>query len=169
MGIPCTHWVTIWAIISSIITLPPSDCFIPSENDAWRLTIRFPHLTHGAARLRDDADQRDNVRIERDLSHFKNRFSESQVADETAAMAMGFTLVRVLSNSDLIQMCQRLGVRSVAQNDLISFACADLVLEVSDQEGNRQFIAVEISYTADLRDTDRARRLLPHRRMLPKL
>ncbi|MCY4554934.1 MAG: hypothetical protein OXF79_00805 [Chloroflexi bacterium] len=99
-------------------------------------------------------------RIEGDLSHFKNRFSESQVADEAAtiAMAMGFTLVRVLSNSDLVQMSQHPGARSVAQNDLISFTRADLVLEVSDQEGNLEFIPVEISYTADLRDTDRARR-----------
>ena len=99
-------------------------------------------------------------RIERDLSHFKNRFSESQVADEAAtiAMAMDFTLVRILSNSDLVLMSQHPGARSVAQNDLISFTRADLVVEVSDQEGNRQFIAMEISHTADLRDTDRAQR-----------
>ena len=99
-------------------------------------------------------------RIERDLSHFKNRFSESQVADEAAtiAMAMGFTLVRILSNSDLVLMSQHPGARSVAQNDLISFTRADLVVEVSDQEGNPQFIAMEISHTADLRDTDRAQR-----------
>ena len=99
-------------------------------------------------------------RIERDLSHFKNRFSESQVADEAAtiAMAMGFTLVRILSNADLVLMSQHPGARSVAQNDLISFTRADLVVEVSDQEGNRQFIAMEISHTADLRDTDRAQR-----------
>ena len=99
-------------------------------------------------------------RIERDLSHFKNRFSESQVAEEafSIAMAMGFTLVRVLSNSDLVQMCQHPAARPLAQNDLVSFTRADLVLEVSDEEGSRQFIAVEISYTADLRDTDRAQR-----------
>ena len=99
-------------------------------------------------------------RIERDLSHFKNRFSESQVAEEafTIAMAMGFTLVRVVSNSDLVQMCQHPAARSLAQNDLISFTRADMVLEVSDEEGSRQFIAAEISYTADLRDTDRAQR-----------
>ena len=99
-------------------------------------------------------------RIERDLSHFKNQFSESQVPDEAAtiAMAMGFTLVRILSNSDLVLMSQHPGARSVAQNDLISFTRADLVVEVSDQEGNRQFIAMEISHTADLRDTDRAQR-----------
>ena len=99
-------------------------------------------------------------RMERDISHFKNRFSESQVAEEsfTIAMAMGFTLVRVLSNSDLGQMCQHPAARALPQNDLISFTRADLVLEVSDQEGKHQFIAVEISHTADLRDTNRAQR-----------
>ena len=99
-------------------------------------------------------------RIEGDLSHFKNRFSESQVAEEAAtiAMAMGFILVRVLGNSDLVQMCRHPNARLLMQNDLVSFTRADLVLEVSNQDGNNQFIAVEISYTADQRDTDRARR-----------
>ena len=99
-------------------------------------------------------------RMERDLSHFKNRFSESQVADEafTIAMAMGFTLTRVLSNSDLVQMTQHSAAQQLPQNDLISFTRADLVLAVSDEQGNHQFIAVEISHTADRRDTDRARR-----------
>ena len=99
-------------------------------------------------------------RMERDLSHFKNRFSESQVADEafTIAMAMGFTLTRVLSNSDLVQMTQHPAAQQLPQNDLISFTRADLVLDVSDEQGNHQFIAVEISHTADRRDTDRAQR-----------
>lgn len=99
-------------------------------------------------------------RIEGDLSHFKNRSSESQVAEEAAtiAMAMGFILVRVLGNSDLVQMCRHPNARLLPQNDLVSFTRADLVLEVSNQDGNNQFIAVEISYTADQRDTDRAKR-----------
>lgn len=99
-------------------------------------------------------------RIDGYLSFIKNRFSESQVAKEAAtiAMTMGFNLVRVLSNSDLVQMCQRPYARVLPQNDLISFTRADLVLEISNQDGNNQFIAVEISYTADQRDTDRARR-----------
>ena len=94
------------------------------------------------------------------MSRFKNRFSESQVAEEAAtiALAMGSTLVRVLSNSDLVQMCRHPDAGVLPQKDLISFTRADLVVEVSDEEGNHQFIAVEISYTADQRDTDRARR-----------
>ena len=98
-------------------------------------------------------------RIEGDLSHFKNRFSESQVAEEAAtiAMAMGFTLARVLSNADLVQMCLHPDAGLLPHGDLVSFTRADLVLEVSNEEGNRQFVAVEISYTADRRDTDRAK------------
>ena len=73
-------------------------------------------------------------------------------------MAMDFTLVNVVSNSDLVQMSQHPVATLLVRNDLISFTRGDLVLEVSDQARNRQFIAVEISRTADLRDTNRARR-----------
>ena len=99
-------------------------------------------------------------RIEGDLSYFKNRFSESQVAEEAAtiAMAMGFTLERVVGNSDLVQLCQHPAASLLPRGDLVSFTRADLVLEVSRDNGNHQFIAVEISYTADQRDTYRARR-----------
>ncbi len=94
------------------------------------------------------------------MSRFKNRFAEIQAAKEVAtiAMVMGFTLVRVLGNADLVHMCRHPNTRILPQSDLISFTRADLVLEVSYEEGDRQFIAVEISYTADQRDTNRARR-----------
>ena len=76
----------------------------------------------------------------------------------TIAMAMGFTLARVLNNSDLVQMCRHPDASLLPPGDLVSFTRADLVLEVSrDSESNR-FIAVEISYTADQRDTNRAQR-----------
>ena len=99
-------------------------------------------------------------RMEGDFSYFKNRFSESQVVKEAATIAMvtGFTLKRVVGNSDLVQMCRDTNARALRRGDLMSFTQADLVLEVSDEEDGHQFIAVEISYTADRRDTDRARR-----------
>ena len=99
-------------------------------------------------------------RMEDAISDFKNRFSESQVKEQAAtiAMKMGYKLVRTLSNSDLSQMCQNADTRDLSQDDLTSFTLADLVLEVADQEENRQFISVEVSYTADQRDTYRVRR-----------
>ena len=99
-------------------------------------------------------------RMEGDLSYFKNRFSESQVGKEAdaIAMAMGLALKRVVGSSELVQMCRRANAGALRRGDLVSFVRADLVLEVSDEEDRHQFIAVEVSYTADRRDTDRARR-----------
>ena len=39
-----------------------------------------------------------------------------------------------------------------------SFYAADLVLEGIDADGNTHYVAAEASFTADRRDTDRARR-----------
>ncbi len=125
-----------------------------------RIDARFDRMDARFDRMDARFDRMDARfdRMEGDFSYFKNRFSESQVAEEAAtiAMAMGFTLERVLSNADLAQMCQHPNAESLLQGDLISFTRADLALEVSDQAGKHHLIAVEISYTADRRDTDRA-------------
>ena len=144
------------------------DGFITQQEEFnQRAEARFDHIDARFERIdarfeRIDArfDRMDARfdRMEGDFSYFKNRFSESQVAEEAAtiAMAMGFTLERVLSNADLAQMCQHPNAESLPQGDLISFTRADLALEVSDHAGKHHLIAVEISYTADRRDTDRA-------------
>ena len=41
-------------------------------------------------------------------------------------------------------------------NELRSFRAADLVAEARDPEGNTRYLAVEASFTADQRDTQRA-------------
>lgn len=64
----------------------------------------------------------------------------------------------MVNNADLIQICRHPNAGTLPQSDLISFTRADLALEVVDAQSRPQFIAVEISYTADRRDTDRARR-----------
>ena len=144
-------------LTDELITLPERFAAFAARVDNF--IIQQEQFTDEQRRFNQRADARFN-RIENDLSYFKNRFSESQVAEEAAtiAMAMGFTLVRVLSNSDLVAMCQHPNARTLPQSDLISFTRADLVLEVADDRSLTQFIALEISYTADRRDTNRARR-----------
>ena len=132
--------------------------------DQWleRMDQQFEHIDQ---RL-DQVDQRlERIdgrfeRIERDLSQFNNRASEIQAAGQAAsiALAMGFSLVRVLSNADLARMCRHHDARDLPLEEMISFTRADLVVEVSDDEGSHLFIAVESSYIADQRDTDRATR-----------
>lgn len=99
-------------------------------------------------------------RIEGRLTYSKNRASKIQASREpaTIAMVMGFTLLRVLSTADLARMCRGPDAGDIPLKELISFARADLVVEVSDDEGNRLLIAVECSHIADRRDTDRATR-----------
>ena len=144
-------------LTDELITLPERFAAFAARVDNF--IIRQEQFNDEQRRFNQRADAGFN-RIESDLSYFKNRFSESQVAEEAAtiAMAMGFTLVRVLSNSDLVAMCQHPNARTLPQSDLISFTRADLVLEVADDQSLAQFIALEISYTADRRDTNRARR-----------
>ena len=144
-------------LTDELITLPERFAAFAARVDNF--IIQQEQFNDEQQRFNQRADARFN-RIESDLSYFKNRFSESQVAQEAAtiAMAMGFTLVRVLSNSDLVAMCQHPNARTLPQSDLISFTRADLVLEVADDRSLTQFIALEISYTADRRDANRARR-----------
>ena len=99
-------------------------------------------------------------RIERDLSTFKNRFSESQVAQQAAsiAMAMDLSLLRVVANTDLAAMCRHQSADDIPRDSLVSFTRADLVLEAVDQENRSRYVAVEVSHTADQRDTRRALR-----------
>ena len=120
---------------------------------------RFADFTAKQDRFNLRVDARFD-RIESDLSHFKNRFSENQVAEEAAtiAMTMGFELVRIVNNSELVQMARQPQARLLPQGDVISFTRADLMMGVADHEGKAAFVAIEISYTADQRDTDRARR-----------
>ena len=70
---------------------------------------------------------------------------------------MGFSYRDTVTRSDLRLLVHRdsanmpLGVRQ-------SFYRADLIMEVADSKGEIHYIAVEASYTADQRDTDRALR-----------
>ena len=64
---------------------------------------------------------------------------------------MGPEFVRTLSATDLSEMAGNTMPRDVGR----SFRNADLVIEATDGTGTR-YIAMEVSFTADLRDCDRA-------------
>ncbi len=99
-------------------------------------------------------------RIESDFSLFKNRFSESQVKEQAdvIAMALGFNLLHTVTAAELVAMSRLPPAQDLPRNSLVSFSRADLILLVTDAAGEQQYLAVEISHSADERDTDRARR-----------
>ena len=71
---------------------------------------------------------------------------------------LGFTLVRMLTKNDLNNLANRSGTTGIAGADLRSFFRADLIMEATGDDGGPQYVAMEASYTADERDTDRVLR-----------
>ncbi len=98
-------------------------------------------------------------RINDDSSIFKGWLSRLGAIDDAPGMTldMGMEYVRTLTKGELAQMAQRAAGGDISTDDLRSFRNADVVIEAT-LGGNPQYIAVEASYTADRRDTDRALR-----------
>ncbi len=95
------------------------------------------------------------TRIEGDFGTTKGYYARNIAANDAAGMAddMGMTLVRTLSTDNLREMIQGHPMEIQTRR---SFRNADLVMEAATPVGETRFIAVEVSYTADRRDSDRA-------------
>ncbi len=107
---------------------------------------------------RFDKVENDIRKIRNDMAPLKGAHARNGALREADMIAesMGFSLTRILPDSeirDLIRSCDTTGI---AKNELISFRLADLIIEAEDQKGERCYIAAEISYTANGRDTTRA-------------
>ena len=72
------------------------------------------------------------------------------------AADMGFNWTRTLSMHHLLRMIANGDTSGIDPIDLRKFRNADLIIEAVDAQDKTHYIAVEISYTADARDTDRA-------------
>ena len=99
-------------------------------------------------------------RVQNDISNMRADYARRNAVNEAfiIAMDMGFSLLRSLAPSDLWTICQAGDTTGISVNALRSFYRADLVLEVADGNDAIHYIAVEVSYTADERDTGRALR-----------
>ena len=69
---------------------------------------------------------------------------------------LGLEEIRVLDRRDLREMIRQSGTSDIPRNHRRSFIEADAVIEASDEAGATHYVAVEASFTADERDTDRA-------------
>jgi hypothetical protein len=98
------------------------------------------------------------ARLEGDIANFRSDYARTNAIREAEAIAgdMGFSFVRALSYVDLRELHQSANTSGIETRLLQSFRRADLVMEVSDEGGAAHYVAVEVSYTADERDTGRA-------------
>ena len=114
------------------------------------------------------AEQKEyNVRMERrvdralgDIGNMRADYARRNAINEADDIAqdMGFRLLRTLTSSDLRAMYEAGDNAGISRGALLSFRRADLVIAAADGDGATHYIAVEVSYTADDRDTGRARR-----------
>ena len=94
-----------------------------------------------------------------DIGDVKGAHALAEVAKNTAVIAydLGFEYVGEVSRLDLAKMAQKVLDMGFEQNEVGSFRRADLVIETNSAAGP-VYLAVEVSFTADARDTDRALR-----------
>ena len=101
-------------------------------------------------------------RLEGDFSGFKGEYARLLAVRDAQGMAedMGLEFVRTLSMDDLAQLARdSLDQESMRRrrDQLRSFRRADLIMETKDGAATR-YVAIEISFTADHRESDRAER-----------
>ena len=99
-------------------------------------------------------------RIDRGLGELRGAFARRVAMDDAEVIAadMGLVWRRNLRRLELRNMAASPAAEGFPINDRRSFRMADLVIEAADEGGQAHYIAVEVSYTADDRDTSRARR-----------
>lgn len=96
--------------------------------------------------------------ITNDLGVLKGHAAGRAARDhvETILDELELTYVTILHRRDLVSLLA--AAPDIAAGDRQSFYRADLVLEAKAVDGSTRYVAVEASYTADRRDSDRARR-----------
>ena len=126
------------------------------------LSQKFAELTATVSELANDlrVTNRRLDRLQDDVGWLKGRIIYDIVREDAAliADAMGFQLAKTLVRTDLIELTRRQDVSDLPRGALQSFHRADLMMQVSDEDGGQHYIAVEASFTVNGRDSRRALR-----------
>ena len=96
--------------------------------------------------------------IRSDLGPIKGWYARSIAVEQAYFLAedMGLAWVRTLTPPEIGALVRSADLSDMPKNDLRSFGRADLIMETTDESGEPCYVAVEASFTANGRDTDRA-------------
>ena len=116
---------------------------------------RFTAIDHRFDRLEKKTD-----RIQDDLGVLKGAHARNAALEEASTIArdLGLRRTKTLTRDDLWELTDRADTTGIDRADLCSFRRADLIMEATDEAGASCYVAVEISFTANGRDTTRALR-----------
>ena len=107
---------------------------------------------------RFEASDRQFTQLRSDLAPIKAAHARNATLREADLIAEdnGLSFVRVFSDAQVAELARSRAAAGVAKNDLRSFRRADLIVEGRGEAGETCYLAAEISYTVNGRDTDRA-------------
>lgn len=133
------------------------DRFEATQQEMLQTQRGFQQTLDGFKQTQDEL-VRGQRRLETIVGDLQGAFARRVAVDEAdeIADAMGMQFIRVLDRAELRTMAASALARELPANDRRSFRRADLIIEVETADGPRGYIAVEVSYTADARDTTRA-------------
>ena len=117
------------------------------ETHATETNQRLDRLETGFDRMRDD------------LGRLKGSHARQAAIEQASFIArrMGLRRTKTLNSDDRLALTDAGGnLSDIPTNELYSFHNADLLMEAVDADGQGCYIAVEISFTANGRDTRRA-------------
>ena len=121
---------------------------------------RFDRVDQRMDKLDQRMDKHDQrmERLKNDIgvlrgAHARNAAKEyaDDITDE-----LGLEMIRVLSGAEIRTLARSQESKDIHINDLRSFRAADLIIEARDSKDETCYVAVEVSFTANGRDTRRA-------------
>ncbi len=97
-------------------------------------------------------------KIRDDLTPLKGAHARNAALEDAIAIArdMGLWRTKTLTREDIWDLTDSADTANIPTNELRSFRRADLIMETTGQDREICYIAVEISFTANGRDTTRA-------------
>ena len=133
-----------------------------------REVLELPRIVSDLARNTDQrfdrVDQRMDRfdrrmdRLESDMGVLRGAHARNAAMEYAYDIAgeLGLEMVWVLRGAEIGSLARSKAAMDIPANDLRSFRAADLIIEARDDKGEICFVAVEVSYTANGRDTYRA-------------
>ena len=93
-----------------------------------------------------------------DVGNLKGAHAKSVAISEADVIAesVGLRLTRVLAGQEISDLARRKDVTDIPRNEMLSFRRADVIMEAADPDSAVSYVAVEVSYTVNERDVERA-------------
>ena len=161
------HWLEALRarlLTRELIELPEKfAAFVETTNQRFdKVEHRLGTLETDVKELKTDVTglKTDVKSLRDDMGILKGAHARNVAVEDATSIARGLGLrrTRTLSRDELWDLTETADTTDIPPNALRSFRQADLIMAATDQAGEPCYIAVEISFTANGRDTTRAMR-----------